>query len=447
MKPPASTHPLTTRAKSGIIKPNTRYALLTVKDNYSESKIVKAALKDEGWTNAMGEEYDTLMITETWDLVPPDDDIQPLGCKWLFRTKLNADGSLDKLKACVVAKGYEQQEEIDYVETYSPVVRTATVRAVLHVATVKEWEIKQLDVKHAFLHGDLKETVYMVQPPGFKDPERPGYICKLKKAIYGLKQAPRAWFDKFSSYLLEFGFICSLSDPSLFIYNHGHDMMYLLLYVDDMALTSNNPTLVQKLLDSLNQHFRMKDMGRLHYFLGIQAHFHERGLFLSQEKYISDLFITAGMAQCTHIATPLPLQLNASYTQPELFSDPTYFRSLAGKLQYLTLTRPDIQFAVNFICQKMHALTVSDFTLLKRTLRYLKGTMQMGVNLNNDTDSTLRAYSDSDWAGCLDTGRSTGGFCTFLGTNVISWSQSIMKPCRNPPPKLSIEHSPWLPLR
>ena len=166
----------------------------------------------------------------------------------------------------------------------------------------------------------------------------------------------------------------------------------------------------------------MKDMGPLSYFLGLQAQFTSTNLFLNQEKYATDLLQAAGMLDCAPIPTPLPLQLDRVPHQDEYFSNPTYFRSLAGKLQYLTLTRPDIQFAVNLVCQKMHKPTVSHFHLLKRVLRYIKGTLKMGLTLESDTDSQMRAYCDSDWAGCQDTRRSTGGFYTFLGTNLISWS-------------------------
>ncbi|XP_019086528.1 PREDICTED: uncharacterized protein LOC109126972 [Camelina sativa] len=154
-------------------------------------------------------------------------------------------------------------------------------------------------------------------------------------------------------------------------------------------------------LDSLNTQFRMKDLGQMHYFLGIQAHFHPSGLFLSQQKYAEDLLVVAAMSECSSIATPLPEQLeNTRAKNKEPFPNPTYFRSLAGKLQYLTLTRPDIQFAVNFVCQKMHAPTFADFHLLKRILRYIKGTITMGLNFNKNTSSTLRVYSDSDHGGC-----------------------------------------------
>ena len=217
-----------------------------------------------------------------------------------------------------------------------------------------------------FLHGDLTETVYMRQPLGFEDTIHPDHVCLLHKAIYGLKQAPRAWFDKFSAFLLNFGFVFSVKDPSIFIYHHGSITIFLLLYVDDMVLTGNDSSVMKKLLQSLNSKFRMKDMSPLSYFLGIQVRYTPTGLFLNQEKHASELLQAAGMFDCAPMPTPLPLQLDRVPHQDEFFSDPTYFRSLAGKLQYLILTRPDIQFAVNLVCQRMHKPTTADFHMQKR---------------------------------------------------------------------------------
>lgn len=198
--------------------------------------------------------------------------------------------------------------------------------------------------------------------------------------------------------------------------------MLLLLYVDDIALMGSNCNLTRKLLDALNKKFKMKDLGIFHYFLGLQAHFHLKGLFLNQERYAEDLFHISGMSKCTPVSTPLPVQLHRVPDETPLFQQPTYFQSLAGKLQYLTLMRPNLQFAVNYICQKMHAPTENDFHLFKRVLRYLRGTTDLGISFDSTSDSTVKAYSDSDWGGFPDTRRSTGGFCTFLGSNLISWS-------------------------
>ncbi|KAL1187713.1 Retrovirus-related Pol polyprotein from transposon RE1 [Cardamine amara subsp. amara] len=196
-----SAHPMVTRSKAGIIKPNPRYALLTNRVAYPEPKTVSEALKHPGWNNAMGEEMSNCAETRTWTLVPFTPDMNVLGSKWVFRTKLNADGTLDKLRARLVAQGFDQEEGIDYLETYSPVVRSATVRLVLHLATIMKWEIKQMDVKNAFLHGDLTEKVYMRQPAGFVDKDRPDYVCHLQKSLYGLKQSPRACSKRSSLFL------------------------------------------------------------------------------------------------------------------------------------------------------------------------------------------------------------------------------------------------------
>ncbi|XP_019093253.1 PREDICTED: uncharacterized protein LOC109129455 [Camelina sativa] len=189
-----------------------------------------------------------------------------------------------------------------------------------------------------------------------------------------------------------------------------------------MALTGNNPQFICELLQSLNKEFRMKDLGPLSYFLGLQAHYHPAGLFLNQHMYAEDLLLAAGMADCAPTSTPLPLELQKVKGQEDLFDQPTHFRSLAGKLQYLTLTRPNIQLTVHLVCQRMHAPTVADFNLLKRIIRYIKGTIDYGVSFSKNADFTLRAYNDSDYAGCPTTSRSIGGYCTFLGNNLISWS-------------------------
>lgn len=281
-----SQHPMVTRSKVGTIKPkpNPRYVLFTVTSTPTEPRTVTEALKHPGWNGAMTEEMVSFDEPDTFTLVPYQPNMHILGCIWIFRVKLNADGTVRCLRSRLVVKGYDQEEGIDYLDTYSPLVKSPTIRAILHLATVNNWDIKQLDVKHAFLYGDLTETVYMHQPPGFINSEKPGYVCKLNKAIYGLKQASRAWFNKFSDFLLAFGFTCSLIDLSLFIYRRNGNIILLLLYVDDIALTGSNKNLISILLEALNKEFKMKDIGRFHYFLGLQAHFNSTGMFLNQKK-------------------------------------------------------------------------------------------------------------------------------------------------------------------
>lgn len=188
-----------------------------------------------------------------------------------------------------MAKGYNQEHGRDYTETFSPVIKSTTIRLVLDVAVSRAWPIKQLDVNNAFLQGTLKEEVYMEQPPGFVDPDNPTFVCKLRKAVYGLKQAPRTWYTELKNFLLTIGFTNSLSDTSLFILRRNNDFVYLLVYVDDILITGSNTSTINQILALLTTRFSVKDAEDLNYFLGIEAHRTTHGLHLSQRKYILDI--------------------------------------------------------------------------------------------------------------------------------------------------------------
>ncbi|GKD78095.1 ribonuclease H-like domain-containing protein, partial [Tanacetum coccineum] len=226
------------------------------------------------------------------------------------------------------------------------------------------WPIHQLDVKNAFLNGDLSETVYMHQPPGFVDNRYPHYVCLLQRSLYGLKQAPRAWFQPFAGYATRARFYHSRCDSSLFIYRQGSQVAYLLIYVDDIILTASCPTLLQQIIGSLNNEFDMTDLGELNYFLGIST---------------------------DHTPTGAPVQ------------DPTLYRSLAGGLQYLTFTRPDLSYAGQQICLYMHDLREPHLAAPKRILRYVQGTLDLGLHLYASSTTSLVGYTDADWAGCPST--------------------------------------------
>jgi hypothetical protein len=279
-------------------------------------------------------------------------------------------------------------------------------------------------VKNVFLHGVLEEEVFMRQPPRFEEPSRMGHVCKLDKALYGLKQALRAWYSRLHTKLQSLGFSSSKADTSLFFYNNGGVTIYMLIYIDDIVVASLSEKVVDALLLDLGMDFALKDLGELHYFLGIEVKKVRDGVILSQEKYANDFLTRVNMKMCKAIETPLSVSEKLSVVDGDLLSsaDFTRYRSIVGALQYVTLTRPDISFSVNKVCQFLHAPITVHWTAVKRILRYLRGTISLGLRLSKSTSILVGAFSDADSAGCSDDRRSKGGFAVFLGSNLISWS-------------------------
>ena len=419
--PPQNTRSMTTRSMNGIIKPRTPLCLHT--DNISPIPFshVQAA-KDPYWNNAMKDEHHALIKRRTWDLVPRPPATNIIRSMWLFRHKFDADGKLSRYKARLVANGKSQQLGIDCNETFSPVIKPASVRAVLHLALARDWPLRQLDVKNAFLHGDLEETVYMHQPPGFVDKSKPNHVCLLRRSLYGLKQAPRAWYNRFATVAKKIGFRQSLCDTSLFVLGNGSNMAYLLLYVDDIILTASSPQLFEKIVSELGTAFELTDLGKLHHFLGIAVTYNSAGILLSQQNYAADILHRASMTNCKPSNTPVDTKAKLAADDSKPVEDPSLYRSLAGALQYLTFTRPDIAFAVQQVCLFMHDPRENHFTALKRILRYVKGTITHGLQIRKSSTTDLVAYTDADWAGCPSTRCSTSGYAVFLGDSLISWS-------------------------
>jgi hypothetical protein len=236
----------------------------------------------------MEAEFDALITNRTWILVPRPPGTNIVGSKWIFKTKFRPDGSVDKHKARLVARGFTQQEGIDYHDTFSPVVKPVTVRLVLSLAVSRGWCLRQIDVSNAFLHGFLAEDVYMQQPRGFEDSRFPNHVCKLQRALYGLKQSPRAWYARLSDLLLQLGFLSSKADTSLFFYDHHGFQIYMLVYVDDIVIAGSSQADVDRVVATLSGTFPIKDLGRLDYFLGIEVSYNPRGMVLTQRKYALD---------------------------------------------------------------------------------------------------------------------------------------------------------------
>ncbi|CAL9028009.1 unnamed protein product, partial [Prunus brigantina] len=378
---PTHHHSMQTRSKSGVTKRkdfadyecyHTSFLAMPELDEPSSYRVARYSPE---WIIAMQEEISALNTQGTWTLVPPPPGVNIVGSKWIYKVKRNSDGSVSR----------------------------------------------QLDVKNAFLHGDLEEEVYMKQPQGFEDSTHPQYVCKLRKSLYGLKQAPRAWNAKFTGYLPAIGFKASQSDPSLFVKKEGSEIVILLLYVDDIILTGSSTSLVQTTIEELSSVFEMKDMGQLTYFLGLQISYLSTGsIFVSQQKYAKELLAKAGMTTCKACSTPCKPHTQVLQTEGEPLKDPSLYRSIVGTLQYLTFTRPDLAYSVNAVCQYMTNPSETHFLLVKRILRYIQGTMEYGITFSPG-DMHLHAYSDADWAGDPSTRRSTTGFVVFIGSNPVSW--------------------------
>jgi len=287
------------------------------------------------------EEHAALLDNHAWDLVPRPNKANVVTGKWIFKHKFHADGSLERYKARWVLHGFTQRPGVDYDETFSPVVKPATVRTVITLAHTWNWPIHQLDVKNA-------------QPTGFADPAFLDHVCKLSKSLYGQKQVPRAWYSRFAAYLFTLGFTEAMSDTSLFIYHRGTETVYLLLYVDDIVLTASSQQLLLRVITALKKEFVMKDLGPLHHFLGVAVQRHKDTLTLSQWQYTLDILDRHGMTGCNPCSTPVDTCAKVPADAGSPVADPTAYRSLAGALQYVTFIRPDIAYAVQQICLHMH---------------------------------------------------------------------------------------------
>jgi hypothetical protein len=285
---------------------STKYPLLALTSVTlpAELETYNQAVQNQCWLNAMKAEFAALLSNHTWTLCPRPLHQKVIRNKWVFKLKQKSDGTIDRYKARLVAKGFDQEEGVDFHETFSPVIKPATIRLVLALTVHFNWVIHQLDISNAFLHGYLEEEVFMEQPKGFEDPHFPDYVCRLHRSIYGLKQAPRAWFMRLSQALLELGFSTSVIDTSLFMFHHNSVHIFVLIYVDDILVSSNSPTAVSGLISHLQREFAVKDLGALSYFLGIQATQLPHALYLTQSKYITDLLCRTHMDGTKPASTP-----------------------------------------------------------------------------------------------------------------------------------------------
>ncbi|XP_019057522.1 PREDICTED: uncharacterized protein LOC109116481, partial [Tarenaya hassleriana] len=373
----------------------------------------------------MDVELDALVGNGTWSVVSLPPGKRAVGCKWVYKIKRKADGSVERYKARLVAKGFTQQEGVDFIDTFSPVAKLVTVKLLLALAAKQNWILTQMDVTNAFLHGDLEEEIYMSLPPGYTDAQSGNMprdaVCKLQKSLYGLRQASRQWYHKFASVLLEDGFKQSKADHTLFVRRSKSGFVALLVYVDDIVIASDSVDAVSEVKDLLRQKFKIKDLGDLRFFLGLEIARQRKGISLCQRKYCLDLISDSGLLGCKPVSTPLDANTHLSKDAGTPLEDITSYRRLVGRLLYLTITRPDITFATHKLSQFLSAPTDIHMQAAQRVVRYLKTNPGQGLFYSASSALRFNAFADADWATCPDTRRSVSGFCIFLGESLISW--------------------------
>lgn len=388
---------------------------------------VQEALMDPNWTKAIEEEMGALLKNQTWTLVSLPQGKKIVGCRWVFSVKHKADGSIERYKVRLVAKGSTQTYGVDYQETFSPVAKLNTDRVLLSLAANLDWPLHQLDVTNAFLHGDREEEVYMETPPGYTTSSQIEVVCKLQRALYELKQLPRAWFGRFSQAMKKYGFCQSNSDHTLFLKHRRGKVTTLIVYVNDMIITGDETEEIAKLQKQLATEFEMKNLGGLKYFLGIEVARSKQGIFLSQKKYILDLLCDVGMLDCKPADTPIVQNHKLGELPSKVLADKGRYQRLVGKLIYLSHTHPDIAYAVSVVSQFMHQPSKDHMKAVVRILRYLKSSQGKGLTFFKSNHLRVNGYTDTDWAGDTTDRRSTSGYFMFVGGNLVTWRSKKQK--------------------
>ncbi|RVW97655.1 Retrovirus-related Pol polyprotein from transposon TNT 1-94 [Vitis vinifera] len=359
-------HPISNHVSYGKLSHNFQAFITSLEDDRIPSNI-QEALQQPEWKTVVQEEIQALEKNGTWEISELPEGKRPVGCKWIFTMKHNPDGSINRFKAQLVAKGFTQSYGIDYEEIFAPVAKLNSIKVLLSVAVNLDWNLHQLDVKNAFLNGELEEEVYMKIPPSMETPENSGKVCKLRKSLYGLKQSPRAWFDRMTRVVKK-------------TWVHP---------IDDEVGIGN----LKKLLA---REFEIKDLGQLRYFLGMEVGRTKEGIVVTQRKYVLDLLQETGMLGCKPMDTPMDPIGKIDKDNDSHPTDKDRYQRLVGKLIYLTHTRPDIGFAVSMSPGR-------------------------GLYFKKTSSREVEVFTDADWAGSLTNRRSTTGYCSYVWGNLVTW--------------------------
>ena len=385
--------------------------------NYSDA--MKTTEKAH-WIEAMKEEMISLEENSTWDLVDLPTGHKIISNRWIYRVKRDANGKINRYKARLVARGFNQREGIDYDETFSPVVRFDTIRVMLSIAANENLELAQFDVKSAFLNGVIKEEIYMHQPEGYEDGSQ--RVCKLLRSLYGLKQSPRCWNERFKKVMLSFRLQESTADPCLFYRNSEDDKLIVGIYVDDGLVVAKKKATIKKFLSKLKAEFRITAEPAGCFLNVLIDRLNDKSIVINQRKYTEDILRRFNMEEANSVSTPMERCQLTEEADEETTKAP--YREAVGCLIYLAVaTRPDIAFAVGCASKFLESPKEQHWTMVKRILKYLKGTTSMGIRYNAaGMTGKLESYCDADYAGDETTRRSVSGIVFKFSGGAIVWA-------------------------
>ncbi|CAA7041690.1 unnamed protein product [Microthlaspi erraticum] len=385
------------------------------------------------WNDGMIDEMKSLWKNNTWIIVDRPIDKKVISCRWLYRKKPGIPMvEPERFKARVVARGFTQREGIDYDEVFAPVVKHISIKILMFLVVQENLELEQMDVKTAFLHGDIDRELYIEQPEGFEVNPEKDQVCLLKKSLYGLKQAPRQWNMKFDTFMKNQKFTRSIHDSCVYVKEVGHeDYIYLLLYVDDMFLAARSMTEIRKLKNVLSQEFEMKDMGAASRILGIDIkRDREKGtLCLSQSRYIEKVIQRFNMSGAKIVTTPIGAHFRLSSTKEDeegVDIEIVPYSSAVGSIMYAMVgTRPDVAYAIGLVSRFMSKPGAVHWEAVKWLLRYLRSSTDLNLVYTKGENFRVQGYCDSDYAGDLDRRRSISGYVFTVGGNTVSWKSSL----------------------
>jgi hypothetical protein len=381
------------------------------------------------WKEAILSELTSIEENQTWVLVdrPSNEQINVVSSKWVFTVKENIDGSIERFKARLVARGFSQKYGVDYFDTFSPVVNKETFRFMMTIASHFDYEIHTIDVSTAFLNGRLQEDIYMDIPEGYgTSGNMNGKVLKLIKSLYGLKQAPLAWYNELEAFLISLGFIKATGiDPCLFAMNDYNNVLYILVYVDDILLIASSVNIMERFKSQFSQRFKVRDLGEISSYLKLRIHRdrNNKKIMIDQEKYIDSLLHRFDMINCKDKNTPGLPNTRLKIGSTQLDNTIPYRECVGALIHIMTNSRPDIAFSVHEVCRYFDSYTQEHWQAVKRIMRYLKATKHYKFCIDGSRALQIIGFADSSFADDDSTGRrSTTGIVFKLGNSSISWA-------------------------